>query len=137
MRRYKLKPSKPIPRWPTPAELARFLKFVKLGPVPPKGPGVPRTRCWLWQGFCDEHGYGRFWYAGSSHWANRLTYQFFKYRKIKPGNEANHKCHVPGCVNPTHIEQTSKGRNSALANMRHGYRGNGRTRPVPDDDIPF
>jgi hypothetical protein len=111
MRRRFIKPGKPLHCKPTPHDLIRFLKKIKIGPAPTlpnvKGP------CWLWTGKLDENGYaGQFWLKGKAVWATRFAFQAFK-RLFVPGEEADHLCHNRQCVNPDHLVANGKSDNSA------------------------
>lgn len=135
MKRFKPKKSKPLPRRPAVKEIIRFLGKIRYGRVP-KG---HKTPCWLFNGCHDEDGYGQFHFANTSQWANRFSYQAFK-GDLPPGEEAGHTCHNASCVNPDHLTPQSKGENSADANYRTGYRGNGGKNGVPhnqqESDMP-
>lgn len=66
----------------------------------------PNSGCWLWIGACDRKGYGKFWYDGKSRWAHRLTKRFRR--------TAHHKCWQTCCVNPDHLIDVSRAKNSYL-----------------------
>lgn len=90
---------------PTPDELTRFLKKVKLGP----------SDCWLWQGQPDEKGYGQFHFRGKTIWAHRWAYAVWK-RPLITGFTVEHKCRNPSCVNPWHLELLTNSENAAEGN---------------------
>lgn len=64
--------------------------------------------CWLWEGRCDEDGYGLFgeWQRGEgrsiNHRAHRYAWQI-TYGPIPDGLWVLHKCDTPACVNPSHL----------------------------------
>jgi hypothetical protein len=123
---------KPLSKLPGPADLARFLSFVKLGTIPKKH----RTPCWTWTGHRNKKGYGQFYYMGKAEGAHRFSYQGFKQRKLKKGHDVHHTCLNSSCVNPSHV-----GPLPSKDNGREGaYRRWGKQPlpvPKPEDDIPF
>jgi len=66
--------------------------------------------CWIWKGALDKRGYGRI--SDDSGWydmAHRWSYKHFK-GQIPEGLVVHHKCVVPKCVNPDHLEvETHRG----------------------------
>ena|SRR5215831_2236795 len=56
--------------------------------------------CWLWTGYVDRGGYGRYGRHGYSH---RIAYEELV-AQIPPGLVIDHLCRVRHCVNPTHME---------------------------------
>lgn len=123
---FKRHQSKPLARWPTPEELRRFLAFVKIGEVP-EGQTEP---CWNWIGHKDEAGYGQFKFDGQAQWAHRFAFQALRHQKLPKGKEADHICHNPSCVNPAHLEEETKSKNTAKGN-RH------RKKKPKLEDAPF
>lgn len=59
--------------------------------------------CWLWTGFCDKNGYGRFKDGDVGHRAHRWSYEHFV-GPIPEGLQIDHLCRVTGCVRPDHLE---------------------------------
>lgn len=59
---------------------------------------VKTNKCWIWQGYKDENGYGRFSLQYRTVLAHRLSYFIVKGRL--PLNNACHACDNPSCVNP-------------------------------------
>ncbi len=86
----------------TPEE--RFWSYVDMaGPIPDPSPGL--SNCWLWTGYQDRRGYGRFYIKGrAAH--GILAHQFLAGRP-PAGLESDHLCRVPACVRPQHIEFVS------------------------------
>lgn len=79
-----------------------------------------REGCMLWLAG-TEGGYGRFWLAGSSRSAHRLSYER-AYGPIPDGLVLDHLCRTPICVAPLHLEavtvreNTLRGETRAAAN---------------------
>lgn len=63
-----------------------------------------RSGCWLWVAAQDRKGYGKFWFKGKSRWAHRLVKRFRR--------TAHHTCFTPNCVNPDHLQDVSRAKNS-------------------------
>lgn len=112
----------------TGADLQRFMNFVDVD---------PKCGCWLWTGYCDEHGYGQFWWHGKMHWAHRWSLAAFK-GDIPRNYDADHhdNCRNPTCVAPFHLKPSHR--------ISHGRRhGSEATTPrSPDlatlpDEPPF
>src|SRR5436305_902903 len=79
----------------TPA-MERFMRYVR------------RTRgCWYWLGGTAPKGYGRF-RDGESRLvcAPRWIYQQI-FGPIPPTLQIDHKCNVPGCVRPDHLDDVT------------------------------
>ena len=58
--------------------------------------------CWIWTA-STRHGYGQFCIDGKIWKANRVAYKLWK-GEIPDGLLVRHKCDVPTCVNPEHLE---------------------------------
>lgn len=54
--------------------------------------------CWLWRGFLDKNGYGKF----NKEWAHRVAYKLGN-GPITDGLLVLHRCDNPPCVNPAHL----------------------------------
>lgn len=62
------------------------------------------TGCWLWTGYRQPSGHGRFGVAaGDIVQAHRFAYELL-IAPIPEGLQIDHLCKVPRCVNPTHME---------------------------------
>jgi hypothetical protein len=89
----------------------------------------PNGGCWLWAASDDgSRGYGRF---GPSPYgtrqAHRVAYELFC-EPIPAGLEIDHKCRVPACVNPDHLEPVTREENMRRApksGLKLGGKANG------------
>ncbi len=60
--------------------------------------------CWIWTGYIDSWGYGRFWVkARNTQLAYRIAYELVR-GPIPYGLELDHLCRNKACVNPDHLE---------------------------------
>ena len=71
----------------------------------------PNSGCWLWAGFCNPGGYGKFTAGPKNEYAHRLSYRLFV-GEIPQGLELDHLCRVRCCVNPSHLEPVTKSVNA-------------------------
>jgi len=62
---------------------------------------------WLWLGYIDQDGYGRFAFNYSRATAHRAAYKLFK-GPIPDDYDADHVCEFRNCVNPKHIIATPR-----------------------------
>ncbi len=71
----------------------------------------PNSGCWLWLLSLGSHGYGQGWTKETGvTTAHRLSHIAFK-GPIPEGFEVDHLCMNKVCVNPDHLEATSKSEN--------------------------
>lgn len=81
----------------------------------------PNTGCWLWTGADNGAGYGTLTFGHSKRaYAHRVSYEHFV-GPIPDGLQLDHKCRVPCCVNPDHLEPVSNAENTrrgALSALR-------------------
>ena len=70
----------------------------------------PNTGCWLWLGYLSpgasknkNMGYGQFQVQNRRMPAHRFSYETFV-GPVQEGLEIDHKCKLPCCVNPDHLE---------------------------------
>ena len=82
--------------------------------------------CWLWTGCANNKGYGIFGVAGRNRLAHRTAYEFAR-GEIGAGLVVRHKCDVPRCVNPAHLETGTMKDNTADM-MSRGRDGHGSVR---------
>lgn len=97
----------------------RPLRFVsghqgRAGGVPRvAGHVVAESGCWLWQGATDAKGYGRLERDG-----HYLAHRWYYEQRHGPGSagaQLDHRCRVPSCVNPDHLEPVT-----GTENVRRG-----------------
>ena len=62
--------------------------------------------CWLWRGYIDPKGYGRFYWNKREGRAHRFSYETF-IGPIPDGLTIDHLCRVRHCVWPDHLEAVS------------------------------
>lgn len=78
----------------------------------------PNTGCWLWTGATDNHGYGVVRVNKSVY---KIHVEMWTTRNgpVPDGKILDHKCRVPLCINPEHLEPVTIAENV--------LRGNGPT----------
>lgn len=124
-----------MPFRPRPGDFIRFLRKVRVD---------PETGCWLWQASVNGKGYGRFKFNGENMGAHRFARQAFR-GAFRGGIQGNHRCRVPHCVNPDHINGRTLAANVRDGNANRKEAERMRNRPrrprplptIPDDGIPF
>jgi hypothetical protein len=82
--------------------------------------------CWLWRA-TTRHGYGRFYVDGRLLNAHRWAYEYLV-GPIPDGLDLDHLCRVRRCVNPTHLEPTTRRENvlrGTGAGARHAAKTHG------------
>ena len=62
------------------------------------------NRCWEWQGYLNEKGYGRISYKGSLYYAHRLSYVMANNHEFSSLDIVMHTCNNPKCCNPKHLQ---------------------------------
>ena len=66
--------------------------------------------CWLWTGYKNEKGYGRFQFKGRFTASHRVAYELLV-GSIPGGMEIDHLCRNTSCVNPAHLEPVTQQEN--------------------------
>ena len=94
--------------------------------------GFP-TPCWIWQGYLDDHGYGRVNQGRGPELAHRVFFQR-AHGSLPP--VLHHRCAVTSCVNPSHLQATTHNEHTRIEQAKrthcrrgHGYAEHGYTRP--------
>lgn len=64
--------------------------------------------CWLWQRTLTSDGYGMMGIGGRKTRRSHAVYYEQKYGPVPEGHELHHTCGVRSCVNPDHIEPTTR-----------------------------
>lgn len=90
------------------AELARFWVRVE----------KQDDGCWIWMGAKMPTGHGNVWIKGVPWIAHRLAYTAVR-GPIPDGYVVHHRCQVPSCVNPDHLEAITRKQHAA----EHGLSG--------------
>jgi hypothetical protein len=76
------------------SEMSRFMQYVD--------PGIG-SGCWLWKGNRNRLDYGMFQFRGRNRGAHQVSYVLFM-GEVPAGKIVHHRCEVPACVNPDHLE---------------------------------
>lgn len=63
----------------------------------------PNSGCLLWTGFANKRGYGSMTIDKKPMRAHRVAFEL-AYGPIPEGMIVQHKCDVPSCCNPAHLE---------------------------------
>jgi hypothetical protein len=85
--------------------------------------------CWLWNGYCDDDGYGRYSTGVDGDvLAHRIAYRIF-IGPIPDGLEIDHTCRVRRCANPLHLEAIEHGENvrRGISGLVNGARQRAKT----------
>lgn len=73
--------------------------------------GPDHDCCWLWQGYCNEHGYGSIANEdGRLEYAHRLAWKLLR-GEIPDGLVLDHLCRTPPCINPWHLDPVTQAEN--------------------------
>jgi hypothetical protein len=79
--------------------------------------------CWLWTGYRDNGGYGRFWLRKGNVKVHRFSYELHN-GQIPEGKEVMHVCDRRDCCNPAHLRAGSHEENM------YDMKVKGRANPV-------
>lgn len=80
------------------------------------------TGCWLWRGGNSGSGrgggYGRVSWLGITVAVHKLVWTLLGGRKLRPGEQLDHRCAARACCNPAHLAPLYQPRNVRLAYQR-------------------
>lgn len=78
-------------------------QYTKVAPEARFWPRVTKSDgCWTWGGYCDEDGYGNFWFEGRTVRAHRWLWEFLN-GPLGKEQQVLHRCDNPPCVRPDHL----------------------------------
>lgn len=66
--------------------------------------------CWIWTGYLNPAGYGKFFADGRKVFVHRWAYAEFV-GPIPEGIQVDHRCRVTQCVNPAHLRLATNKQN--------------------------
>ena len=76
-------------------------------------------QCWVWTGARNRMGYGDFYIGGAKgHDAPHRVAYYALVGRVPAGQELDHLCRRPSCVNPAHLEPVTH-----AENVRRGRAG--------------
>jgi hypothetical protein len=96
----------------TQAEIDRFRSYI-----------IPTKTCWIWDAARQKQGYGNFNTKYGFLRAHRISY-FLWNGPIPRGHLIRHKCDMPWCVNPAHLESGTNLDNIKDVHSRGRYKPN-------------
>lgn len=77
--------------------------------------------CWIWLGNLDDWGYGRAVSVRVSPTRTKMAHRWVYEQRVGPipaGEQIDHLCRIPCCVNPEHLEAVT-----VAENVRRGLHG--------------
>ena len=90
----------------------------------------PNSGCWIWIGASNITGYGQFGHRGKVRTAHRVIYETLFGPQL--GLEIDHLCHIPACVNPSHLEAVTKQENNRRRRKSELGKGNRKKTHCPN-----
>lgn len=99
----------------TKEEATRFNKFI-----------IKSGECEMWTGYCDDDGYGKFFFKKKNRRAHRVSY-YFKHGDIPKGMVIDHICKNRSCVNVDHLRLVSQAENTLINSNSLGAINKART----------
>lgn len=100
-------------------------------------PDEPNSGCWLWSGQCDRFGYGLVTTSKiRNKLAHRIAWTAF-YGEIPADLVVRHRCDVPACCNPDHLELGTHLDNSrdCISRDRHARGQRSASAKLTDIDV--
>ena len=85
-------------------------------------------KCWEWTGCLSTEGYGRFGTVKVTHYAHRVSYEWYK--GPITNKVVRHKCDNPKCVKPDHLEIGTYKDNSCDMVERGRHIGGRKIKPI-------
>ena len=95
----------------------------------------PETGCLLWTGSLDDKGYGLIWDGKRLRGAHIVSYEQVN-GPVPEGYELHHRCEVPACIEPNHLEPVTRSEHmdrhpwrpgayfAAMTHCKHGHEFN-------------
>jgi len=87
----------------------------------------PDGECWVWVGYRDSRGYGQMTVRKGGKprkvWAHIAAYELLSGRARTPGMTLDHTCMNRSCINPAHLVEVTRSRNSQLRHTRRQDNG--------------
>jgi HNH endonuclease len=83
------------------------------------------TGCRIWSGYCEDYGYGRFYWEGVRDLAHRHAYRAY-HGEIPDGLDVLHECDTPACIEEEHLYAGTHQRNMQDKVERGRHRGGAR-----------
>lgn len=75
-----------------------------------------KNECWEWLGAKTKTGYGCFWpERRTTVTAHRFMYEIWYETEVLSINDVHHICYNKSCVNPLHLQELTKQKNTADA----------------------
>lgn len=86
-------------------------------------------KCWLWNAYTTDDGYGGFSFNGWTQGAHRYSFMLHNEMTSLPEDKyVDHRCHTPACVRPDHLrlatpKQNGENKKSTSTRAKSGIRG--------------
>lgn len=80
--------------------------------------------CWIWQAYCDAHGYGQMEFNKKLIGTHRYSW-IISFGEIPKGLYVLHKCDNPSCVRPSHLFIGTQ-KDNGIDMMKKGRGGNSK-----------
>lgn len=90
--------------------------------------------CWIWIGYKDNNGYGRFSIINRPHLAHRVAYYMHTKDLPKFPYHVLHRCNNRSCVNPLHLYKGTDKDNKQDQIDKDGVRSGGQKKKLSSED---